>query len=777
GGLGGSGFFGGRPKPSSAVTDSKAAESNLGSVKKKSQPLDQLQRGQAEQEGRDRQASKAKSQAKGNGKDLRYQKADNAKRARARQLYTKLDKTQEWAENNYYRLPIEQQNAALVGVSGFWNDFAAHDPRQPFYSVHLADASRNFPEMMFALAVLDIPHEPQEHDLEFAEAKMSLTSGSPLVVFHEEIRPVGEAAKKTPILVSQNFFRHGDRYRFENNERLDKFIAHEFLIHTVYGCQIVVTNPTSSRQKLDVLLQVPTGAIPVSNGKFTRSLHVQLEPYRTQAVEYYFYFPAPGEYLHYPVHVARNEQLIAHSEAITFKVVKEPSQIDTGNWDYLSQYGTEQQVIDFLKLHNVRRINLEKIAFRMQDREFFEQVTDLLHGRHIYNHTLWSYGVKHNVVPAIQQYLQHADAFVNQCGNYIDSPLVTIDPVVRKTYQQLDYSPLVNARAHQLGRQQKIVNERLLGQYHGLLKILSYRRGLDDSERMAVIYYLLLQDRIEESLEFFGAVAAENLATRLQYDYFAAYLSMYREEPKQAGQIAARYADYPVDRWKNAFALVTHQVEEIAGEPTRVIDPENRAQVQAGLAATEPSFDLEVESKKVVLHYQNLESVEVNYYLMDVELLFSQNPFVQKYSGKFSHIQPNAKHTWRLPKDEKSSVLPLPEEFHNANVLVEIDGGGQVKSQAYYANSMSVQVTENYGQLRVANQENGRPLSKVYVKVYGQRPDGEVKFYKDGYTDLRGRFDYTSLNTNELDNVNRFSLLVMSDEHGAVVREAAPPQR
>ena len=55
--------------------------------------------------------------------------------------------------------------------------------------------------------------------------------------------------------------------------------------------------------------------------------------------------------------------------------------------------------------------------------------------------------------------------------------------------------------------------------------------------------------------------------------------------------------------------------------------------------------------------------------------------------------------------------------------------------------------------------------------------DGSVRFYKDGYTDLRGRFDYTSLNTNELDAVERFSLLILSDEHGAVVREASPPKR
>jgi hypothetical protein len=55
--------------------------------------------------------------------------------------------------------------------------------------------------------------------------------------------------------------------------------------------------------------------------------------------------------------------------------------------------------------------------------------------------------------------------------------------------------------------------------------------------------------------------------------------------------------------------------------------------------------------------------------------------------------------------------------------------------------------------------------------------DGTVKFYKDGYTDQRGRFDYASVSTPERSPVTRFSILVLSDEHGALIREAAPPQQ
>ena len=47
-------------------------------------------------------------------------------------LYRKVDLTQELAENNYFKLPIQQQVASLVPVSSFWVDYARHDGKSPF---------------------------------------------------------------------------------------------------------------------------------------------------------------------------------------------------------------------------------------------------------------------------------------------------------------------------------------------------------------------------------------------------------------------------------------------------------------------------------------------------------------------------------------------------------------------------------------------------------------------------------------------------------------------
>ncbi len=65
-------------------------------------------------------------------------------------------------------------------------------------------------------------------------------------------------------------------------------------------------------------MQIPRGAIPVLGGKYTQSVSVDLEPYHTQTQEFYFYFPAAGDLEQFPVHVSRNDQVVAHACALPF---------------------------------------------------------------------------------------------------------------------------------------------------------------------------------------------------------------------------------------------------------------------------------------------------------------------------------------------------------------------------------------------------------------------------------------------------------------------------
>ena len=151
--------------------------------------------------------------------------------------------------------------------------------------------------MMLALAVLDLPFDAPKHTTKADNNTFKLTAGGPVIVFLKQIKAADPKPDGAPaLLVSENFFRNGDRYRQEGNEKFDKFVTDEFLSGVVYGAQLVITNPTSTPLKLDLLTQIPQGALPVLGSKATHSRFVRLEPYTTQAARISFLLPrAVGE--------------------------------------------------------------------------------------------------------------------------------------------------------------------------------------------------------------------------------------------------------------------------------------------------------------------------------------------------------------------------------------------------------------------------------------------------------------------------------------------------
>jgi hypothetical protein len=254
-------------------------------------------------------------------------------------------------------------------------------------------------------------------------------------------------------------------------------------------------------------------------------------------------------------------------------------------------------------------------------------------------------------------------------------------------------------------------------------------------------------------------------------------MAFYQENPALARKVAKKYDDYPVDRWRNLFGDVVAQCDEIAGKKAGVTDAESRSQAQTKLADTSPRLDFEMDDRVIKISHGNIdEPCTINYYPMDIELLFSRKPFVKDVGSQLTVIKPARSDKVNLGRREVKDVK-VPSALAGRNLMIEVVAAGISRQQAYYPNELKVDVIENYGQLRVADKKSGKALSKVYVKVYAKTDSGESKFYKDGYTDLRGRFDYTSLNTDEIDGANKFAILILSDSKGAMVREANPPKR
>src|SRR6185295_6605422 len=102
------------------------------------------------------------------------------------------------------------------------------------------------------------------------------------------------------------------------------------------------------------------------------------------------------------------------------------------------------------------------------------KLVTLLEQRHLYNPVIYSYAVYHNERAPLREWLRHQNEFLAECGPYFDSTLLRIDPIERRAYEHLEYSPLINQRAHRLGAENRIANSVFRGQYEALLRILAH---------------------------------------------------------------------------------------------------------------------------------------------------------------------------------------------------------------------------------------------------------------------------------------------------------------
>lgn len=694
-------------------------------------------------------------------------------RGRYRALYRETEVTEALVETDYFECKIEAAHTGMVPVNRFWADYVSTDGEKPFLSPHLAEANSSFTEAMLALAVLDLPFEAPSHEGRHVENAYQLTAGGSGIAFYTGIQPVVVEADSSPLMVSQNFYREDDRYRYENNQRYDKFVTEEFLTGVVYGCQIAVTNPTSTPHQIEVLRQVPQGALPVRSGRYTKSERMAMAPYSTVRVEYHFYFPEAGDFGHYPAHVSQDGVLLAAAPPMTIKAVDEPSQMDTTSWEFASQQGDLAGVLEFLSTSNIHRVDLSKILWRLGDRAAFDALTELLRTRLVFEPAVWAYAIHHNDTAQMATYLRYRKDFLAQSGPVLDLNWFSVDARTRKFYQHIEYAPLVNPRAHDLDGKWRITNAQFRVQYMALLNTLAHKKAPTADDLLALTYYALLQDRVAEAMGYFDRLNGAEIEEKVQYDYLAAYLAFYRSEPEVGAAIAARYADYPVARWRERFAEVRAQAAEIAG--ASAADGEANWTNQDALAAAEPRLEMELRDDVVSITYANLESCEISFYPIDLEMLFTRSPFKLAESEIFSGVKPAAQRTVALDPAESRATVPLPGGFAKDHIVAKVEGAGKRRTAIRYASDLVAQLAECYGQVQVLANDGSQPLPGVYVKVFAEMYTGQVQFYRDGYTDLRGRFDYASSSTLAVTDVKRFAILTISDDHGASVLEAHPP--
>jgi len=174
--------------------------------------------------------------------------------------------------------------------------------------------------------------------------------------------------------------------------------------------------------------------------------------------------------------------------------------------------------------------------------------------------------------------------------------------------------------------------------------------------------------------------------------------------------------------------------------------------------------------------YANISEVTIKFYFIDLEILFSRSPFIKQNIEDFSFVIPNFQEAINLEKQINYQTLKyeIPSQYATQNIFIEVSNKSNKQFETYFSTSLNVTISESLGEVTVLNHDN-KSLSKVYSKVFAQMKDGTVKFYKDGYTDLRGRFNYLELNTGELGNISKMAIFIMHDDLGSIIKEANLP--
>ncbi|MEP6864044.1 MAG: hypothetical protein ABJE66_25675, partial [Deltaproteobacteria bacterium] len=240
---------------------------------------------------------KMKKEARDDDSDDEYGgdmlKADVSRRHQEAPMFRPADKTQEWAEHNWYHRTPAESGADMIGASRLWRDYAQQESGD-FLSPWFGLATGSFAEAMCALAVIDLPFVAKSHVMKADGPALTITAAGNALAGTSQLVDVAAVATTASIVVGQSYVRADDRYQLTDGEQVDKYVTGPCAAGVVYTCLVVLANPTSSRQRIAALLQIPRGSIAVGGTRATQTIDIALAPYGTHGHEYSFYFPLPG---------------------------------------------------------------------------------------------------------------------------------------------------------------------------------------------------------------------------------------------------------------------------------------------------------------------------------------------------------------------------------------------------------------------------------------------------------------------------------------------------
>jgi hypothetical protein len=719
-------------------------------------------------------------------------------------LFKESGVSKEYKETHFYN-----SDSQYINSSKFWVDLAGYfidksdvslisknkkeknnsllSPE--FLSTGIVNPVNSASELVFVLAFIDIPKNSISHDYSrIGDLGVKIKFKNSCLLLIRDISETKESLKNS-LMINYYVTRLQD---FNRND--DKCDTKEeiYIKNEIYVLEVIVTNISSKNIDFELLVQIPEKSIPVNNSDYTKTINMSLNSFQTKTDLSYIYFPQIGKFSHYPPTCNLNGEIISKAVAKTFNVLETWPKISSEEFKSFNdvlEFGSKTEIINFIK--SQKSIKLEDINklnwLYSSDKQFCLDLMTELSNKGLFYSEVWRYAA--NKFYSVKAYKDLNPHLGNLNRNDMKFTLNTIN-------DHLDYHPIINSRVHGINKDDTvdIRNNELKQTYFNFVvknSIDLFFGRMNSYKYLRLSYYLLLQDRYEDAINVFSKVdvkSFDNLHSyKLQYDYISAYIEFTKEnfEIEKVKKICEVNKDVPLTFWKNMFEEISDQVMEYEGKIdfagveemiSMFSNDPSKSKLKASLE--EPRMSIEVVKDEINLKYYNLSEVKIKFYNIDIETLFSVTPFIKQVGEKFAFYKPKYEINIPLTKEYKENIkkINLKDYFKDEfNFFFEVVYNGKSMYDISLSNSFNISISEIFGEIRVTDNNNS-PLSKTYVKVFAQLDDGSIKFYKDGYTDLRGKFNYISINTDLLKRAAKFSILVIDEKYGSYIKEANKPE-
>ncbi|RUP47555.1 hypothetical protein BC936DRAFT_145593 [Jimgerdemannia flammicorona] len=283
---------------------------------------------------------------------------------RRQALYQNQLPTEELAETHYMNMGVPDFSPELITANTFWVDYAkwTGEGIGPFLSQSVVAsgevtrfrinlliqnfiyATKKLCKVIFVLAIVDLPlGEPAKPEMSDpftprSHLKHIGACGSPMPITQGTVVITNQCAS----ILTQPI--------------------------STPSCTdvIILTHTSSSRQRVELFVQVPAGAIPIK-GRYTVTQLVDLSPFSIWQTarcdhmkagvyslmmhahitgEYLFYFPETGSYPHLSAYVSKSGELLARSSPTTIVVTNKYNPIDRTSWATIVSRGSTRDVLD-----------------------------------------------------------------------------------------------------------------------------------------------------------------------------------------------------------------------------------------------------------------------------------------------------------------------------------------------------------------------------------------------------------------------------------------------